>query len=102
MVTVGGIPVSEDKLTGLCKQYSVKELAVFGSRARGDNRPDSDLDILIEFLPESRLGLIGFAGLQREFEDLFGIKVDLVPKRGLKPIIRDEVLPEARSFYEAD
>jgi predicted nucleotidyltransferase len=101
MFTVGGISVSQEKLTSLCQQYQVKELCLFGSRARGDNRPDSDLDILVDFLPNSQLGLIGFAGMQRELAELFGHKVDLVPKLGLKPIIRDEVLPEAKSFYEA-
>ena len=101
MLTVGGITVSQEKLASLCKEYGVKELAVFGSRARGDNRPDSDLDILVDFYPESDTGLIGFSRLRRQFQELFGIKVDLVPKDGLKPIVRDEVLPEAKYFYEA-
>jgi predicted nucleotidyltransferase len=101
MFTVANIKVSQEKLTSLCQQYGVKELALFGSRVRGDNRPDSDLDILVDFLPETRIGFIGYASLQEALADLFMIEVDLVSKKGLKPIIRDEVLPEALPIYEA-
>ena len=65
---------------------------MFGSFARGDMRPDSDVDLLLEFLPESRTGLIKHAAAERELADLFGRKVDLVSKRGLKKLIRDQVI----------
>ena len=87
MLTTYGLDVSEEKLVALCKQYEVRELALFGSRARGDNRPDSDVDLLVEFLPDASIGLIGYSKLQRELSEIFGMKVELVTKIELKPIV---------------
>jgi hypothetical protein len=85
----------------LCRRHQVRELAVFGSAARGEARPDSDIDLLVEFYPEARVGLLGFARLMNELSELLGRKVDLVSKPGLKPLIRDAVLAEARVIYAA-
>jgi predicted nucleotidyltransferase len=85
----------------LCRHYQVRELAVFGSAARGELRPGSDIDFLVEFLPEARIGLIGFAGLMNRLSELLGRKVDLVSKQGLKPRIRDHVLAESQVVYAA-
>ncbi len=83
----------------VCRRYHVREPSVFGSAARGELRPDSDIDLLVEFDPDARIGFIAFAGLQRELADLLGRPVDLVPKKGLKPVIRPGVLSEARPIY---
>lgn len=88
------------KIAELCKKNKVRELSLFGSRARGDNRPDSDYDLLVVFDPNARISLFDFARTQVELEDLIGLKVDLVEKEGLKPIIRDSVLAEAEVIYE--
>ena len=101
MLKVSDIEVPEEQLEALCKKYGVKELALFGSRARGDHRENSDIDLLVEFLPDAVIGLIRYASLQQELVKLFRVKVDLVSKKGLKPIVGDEVLPEAKPFYEA-
>ncbi|SRR5579883_907503 len=98
---ISGITVPEVELRLLCQKYRVKELSVFGSRARGDHRPDSDLDLLVEFLPDDHSGLIAYLSLQHELAQLLGTKVDLAPKGSLKPLVRREVLPEARVIYEA-
>lgn len=79
----------------------MRELALFGSAARGDMRPDSDIDLLVEFLPQAEIGLIDYAGLMLDLGSLLGRKVDLVSKRGLKPLIRPFVLGEARTLYAA-
>ena len=84
----------------ICNRYSVAELAVFGSAIRDDFRPDSDIDLLVTFHPEARIGLVAFVGLQQELSDLLQRPVDLVSKRGLKPVIRDEILASARVLYE--
>jgi len=79
----------------------VRELAVFGSAAREDSRPDSDVDLLVDFAPEADPGFIAFNRLAEELSALIGKKVDLVPKAGLKPAIREEVLAEAILLYAA-
>lgn len=85
----------------LCRQFEVAELAVFGSAVRHDFRSDSDIDLLVTFQPEAKVGLIAFIGLQQQLEELLGRKVDLVSKRGLKPLIRDEVIGNAMVLYAA-
>jgi uncharacterized protein len=52
-ILVGGLPVEEAELKDICRRYSVKDLAVFGSAASGRMRPDSDVDLLVEFLAEA-------------------------------------------------
>jgi len=77
------------------------ELSVFGSTARGNAGPHSDIDLLVVFQPDAAVGLIAFNRLRRELEAALGRRVDLVPKDGLKPVIRDEVLSEAQVLYAA-
>jgi hypothetical protein len=83
----------------LCREYQVKELLLFGSAAREDFRPESDLDLLVDFAPNAAIGFIEFLKLEDELAAVLGRRVDLVPKAGLKPAIRDEVLAEARVVY---
>jgi predicted nucleotidyltransferase len=101
MIEIGPVLVDGERLAELCRRYSVRELSVFGSMARGDFRPDSDIDVLVEFMPDAKIGLIAYAGLMLDLSELMGRKVDLVSKRGLKPLIRSSVLDEARLLYAA-
>jgi len=89
------------ELAEICRRYEVKELAVFGSAARGEMRPDSDIDLLVEFLPEAGTSLLRHFAAERELSQLFRRKVDLVSKRALRSRIRDEVLSQARLIYAA-
>jgi hypothetical protein len=98
---VGDTQVEETSLTDLCPRYSVRELSFFGSAARGEMRPDSDIDMLVEFLPDAGIDLVDYAGLMLDLSRLLGRKVDLVSKNGLKPIIRASVQAEARLLYAA-
>ncbi len=100
-VQLGEARVDEAQLAGLCRRYGVRELSLFGSAARGEMRPDSDIDLLVEFLPDAEVGLIEHAGLMLDLARLLGRKVDLVSKNGLKPRIRSSVLAEARLVYAA-
>jgi uncharacterized protein len=93
---LGEIEVNEAKSADLCRRYHVRELSLFGSAARGEMRPDSDIDLLVEFLPDANVGLLEHAALMLELAQLVGRRVDLVSKRGLKPRIRDSVLADAR------
>ena len=88
-------------LAEVCRRYRVKELSVFGSSIRGQMRPESDIDIMVEFEPGARVGLIKFEFLVEELAALAGRRVDLVTKRGLKPWVRPEVLRDARVIYAA-
>ena len=90
-----------DVLDSLCRRYGIKELAVFGSVVRGESRSDSDIDVLVEFQPGVRNGLFAFVRLQQELEAILGRNVDLVPKDGLKPIIREHVISTSRVIYAA-
>jgi len=100
-IQLGTIEVDETKLSDLCLQYHVRELSVFGSVARGEMRPDSDIDLLVEFKPDADIGLLEHAGLMLDLERLLGRKVDLVSKNGLKPRIRSSILADARLVYAA-
>lgn len=97
----GDTHIDGESLAGVCRRYSVKELALFGSAVRGEMHPESDVDLLVEFEPEVRIGLIKFESLAGELEALIGRKVDLVTKRGLKPWVRPKVLKDARVVYAA-
>lgn len=85
----------------ICVQHHVAELSVFGSTARGSAGPESDIDLIVTFKPGSTVGLIAFNRLRRALEDTLGRRVDLVPKDGLKPLIRADVLAEAQLLYAA-
>ena len=95
------LKVSEQSVAALCARYSVRELAVFGSAVRGEARPDSDLDILVLFEASARVTLFTLIEFQVDLSELFGRRVDLVPKNGLKPALRREVLAEAQVLYAA-
>jgi predicted nucleotidyltransferase len=90
-----------EAIGAICRRYHVRELSIFGSVLRDDFRPDSDIDFLVLFEPDATIGLMDLAGLQIEFSELLKRPVDVVPKRGLKPMIRESVLDSAQVIYEA-
>ncbi len=95
------IKIPQQELVDFCRRYQVQRLALFGS-VLGDNfRPDSDVDVLVSFQPNARIGLITFSRMQRELASLFNRPVDLVPMDGLKPVIRDAVLSDIEEIYAA-
>ena len=98
---LGEFEVDGVRLADLCRRYQVRELSLFGSAVHGEMRPDSDVDLLVEFLPKADVGLVEHAGLMLELERLIGRRVDLVSRRGLKPRIRSSVLRDARLVYAA-
>ncbi len=99
---LGDTEVDDATLADLCQRYQVRELSLFGSAARGEMRPDSDIDLLeVEFRPNAAVGLVEHAGLMLELAQLLGRKIDLVSRNGLKPRIRHSVLAGARLVYAA-
>jgi uncharacterized protein len=73
----------------------VSHAALFGLRARGDNRPDSDIDIMIEFDPAARVTVFNYAGLKDYIAGLFDGPVDVVNREGLKPYVRPAATSDA-------
>lgn len=93
--------VPAEALAHLCARHAVRELAVFGSALTERFTADSDVDLLVEFQPDARVGLLKLGQLQRELALLLRRRVDLVPKSGLKPLIRERVLASAQTIYAA-
>lgn len=85
-------------LKQLCREYHIRKLSLFGSVLRDDFRPDSDIDILVEFLPGKTPGL-GFIEIQDRLSQLLGRTVDLNTPQDLSRYFRDEVLTEAKVIY---
>ncbi len=83
-------------LPELAERYGVSELGLFGSRVRGDHRPDSDLDVLVTFRPDASLSLLDVVELEYLLTDRLGVKVDLVERDALKPYIGRRVLAEVQ------
>jgi uncharacterized protein len=87
------IRIIQEHRSEIYEKYGVKSLALFGSVARDEARPDSDVDLLVEF--DQPVGLFVFIGLQQRLEALLGCKVDLGTPRSLKPRLKEAVLQEA-------
>lgn len=93
------IPFAE--LERICKKYYICKLSLFGSVLHGEARPDSDLDILVEFVPGHIPGF-AFAGIQDELSQVLHRTVDLHTSGSLSKYFRDEVLAEAVTIYAED
>ncbi len=78
----------------LRQKYKIKEIGVFGSFVRGEQKKQSDIDILVEFEETANLSLLDFIGIENYLSDILAIKVDLVEKHTLKPRIGKHVLEE--------
>jgi len=78
----------------LREEYGVKEIGIFGSYIRGEQKEVSDVDILVEL--EKPIGFVKFLKLEKRISGLLGIKVDLVTKKALKPFIGQQILQEVQ------
>lgn len=92
------IPVPSDKIAELCQQYHIRWLALFGSVLRDDFRPDSDIDVLVEFEPSHTPGF-AFINIQDKLAELFQRTVDLNTPQDLSRYFREQVLAEAEVYY---
>lgn len=89
-------------LERLCRRNRISRLALFGSQAKGTARPESDVDLLVEFLPEARPTLLDMARIEIELSQaLGGRKVDLRTPQDLSRYFRDEVVRTAQVQYVA-
>ena len=100
MAAVANIELPAHALAEFCRRHHVRRLALFGSVVRDDFRPDSDVDVLVEFDPAHIPGLAFFT-IQDELSNLLGRRVDLNTPQCLSRYFRDEVLREAQIVYDA-
>lgn len=93
------IDVDSGKLVEFCRKHHITKLAFFGSVLRNDFRPDSDVDVLVEFEKGFVPGLIGLCGMEIELSELLGRKADLNTPGFFSPPLRRRVLAEAKVQY---
>lgn len=89
------------RLVEFCRTNYIHKMSLFGSALRDELRPDSDIDLLVEFEKTHVPGLITLAGMEIELSEMIGRKVDLRTPRDLNRHFRDEVIAEAEAQYEA-
>lgn len=94
------VKFDQEQIASFCRSRHIRRLAVFGSALRSDFRPDSDIDLLVEFEPEHIPGLFGLARMERELSAMLGgWKVDLRTPEDLSRYFRRQVLEEAEVQY---
>ena len=97
------IHVAQDKIADFCRRHRIRELAFFGSVLREDFRPDSDVDVLVEFEPETHYGLFALSRLESELGEILGHEVDLVERWAIENsrnyIRRRAILSSAETVY---
>lgn len=95
------LALSKDAIADFCRRHHIRKLALFGSILRDDFRPDSDIDVLVEFEPGNVPGLFGLARMERELSAIFGDRpVDIGTAGALRPHLRQDVIESAEVQYE--
>ena len=93
------LTVTSKEIAAFCQQNQISTLSLFGSAVTENFTDESDIDLLVEFESDAKIGFLALARIQRELTDLFQRPVDLVPRNGLKPIIREQILSQAELLY---
>ncbi|MCX5803953.1 MAG: nucleotidyltransferase family protein [Proteobacteria bacterium] len=93
------IVVPKEQLEQFCRKYNIKSLSFFGSILREDFKPESDIDILVEFQPGHKIGFLKMAHIENELSEMFGRKVDLRTPEELSHYFRQEVIESAEVQY---
>ena len=96
---IKNIVIPKERIADFCKRRHIRKLSFFGSVLRDDFRPESDIDVLLEFEPGQVVGLIRLAGMELELSEIMGRKVDLRTPADLSRYFRDEVLQSAEVQY---
>lgn len=93
--------VDQNKLAEVCRRHGIRRLSLFGSVLRGNDGPDSDVDLLVEFVEGRAPGYFGLIHAEDDLAALLGRRVDLRTAPELSRYFRDRVVAEARAIYEA-
>jgi uncharacterized protein len=94
------ITIPNQSLKTLCEQYHIRRVLLFGSVLREDFTSESDIDVLVEFDSDARIGLFEMVDIRDELEALFHRRVDLGTPAGLSKYVRNKVLASAQVIYE--
>ncbi len=89
------------ELSLFCRRHGIRFLALFGSVLHAESRAGSDIDLLVEYDPQQKVGLFAMTQMEAELSALFGQPVDLRTAQDLSPYFRGRVLAEARILYES-
>ncbi len=93
------------KISDFCRKWEISNLALFGSVLTDEFGPDSDIDVLVTFVPDARHTLFDLVRMQRELEEIFNRSVDIVSRRGIESsrnvLRRKEILHSAEDIYVA-
>ncbi len=95
------VKLPRERIAEFCKRHRIRKLSLFGAVLRGDFGPDSDIDLLVEFELDARVGLISLAGIELELREIMGRKVDLNTPGFLSKYYRDRIINEAVVQYDA-
>ena len=93
--------MSKEQIGRFCRKHHIKKMALFGSALNEELRPESDIDLLVEFEDGHIPGLITLSGIENELSQQLGRKVDLRTPKELSTYFRDDVVREAKVQYEA-
>jgi predicted nucleotidyltransferase len=93
--------LSKEQIDRFCRKHHIKKIALFGSALHEELRPESDIDLLVEFEDGHIPGLITLSGIENELSRQLGRKVDLRTPKELSVYFRDDVVREAKVQYEA-
>lgn len=88
----------EQTLISILNRHDAGRIAIFGSRARGDGRPESDLDVLVEF--RKTKSLLNLVGIERELSETLGIKVDLLTEKAISPYLIDRIRDDLKVIQQ--
>jgi predicted nucleotidyltransferase len=99
------VTFDREKLAEFCRRNHIRELSFFGSVLRDDFKPESDIDVMVEFQSDAKVGLFEFVGIAEELELLLGRRVDLVTRRSIEDsdnyIRRRHILSRLEPIYVA-
>jgi len=99
------IELDIERIKDFCRKWKIEEFALFGSVLREDFKPESDIDVLVSFAPDSRMGLFDYARMERELAEIVGREVDVVDRAAVERsenyIRRKHVLSNAETVYVA-
>ena len=95
------IDIDREQIAEFCKRNQIRKLSLFGSVLSDRFGPDSDVDFLVEFEPDAKIGYFAIGRISEELADLIGRPVDLRTEQGISRYFRDEVIEQAEPIYAA-